>query len=321
MKWLAAAAFLALAACDSGQRSNEAPAMDMAVAAAPPAPAMEQAASRSVANAAGGVAKIVDEDQAAGGGGGGDPAIPSEARQIAYTYQYGFAVPTGNLEGLFNAHKAACESAGPAKCYIVNSNISGLGQDSASGYVQLKASADWINSFKAGLDKSLEPFGATLDSSNTSAEDLTTQIIDTSATLNSRKTLRERLQKLLAERPGKLSELLDIERELARVQQEIDSTESILAAMKLRVAMSDVTFNYQPKYTAASQSIWRPLGAAVDNFLPNLIESVAGILNFISGMLIWLILLGLVILLFLARRGRRSKRAPPTAAAPPPPAV
>jgi hypothetical protein len=32
--------------------------------------------------------------------------------------------------------------------------------------------------------------------------------------------------------------------------------------MRLRVAMSSLTLNYSAKYTAVSQSIWRPLGDA-----------------------------------------------------------
>ena len=79
--------------------------------------------------------------------------------------------------------------------------------------------------------------------------------------------MRDRLQELLRDRPGRLSDLLEIERELARVQAEIDSRESIMAALKLRVAMSTMTLNYQPKYTAASESIWRPLGDAFSQLL------------------------------------------------------
>ena len=97
---------------------------------------------------------------------------------------------------------------------------------------------------------------------------------------------------LLRDRPGRLSDLLEIEREMARVQAEIDSRESIMAALKLRVAMSTITLNYQPKYTAASESIWRPLGDAFSNFLPNLAESLAAIVLFIGSFLPVLIFLG-----------------------------
>lgn len=75
--------------------------------------------------------------------GGGQPAAPP-GQMMAYTYSWGFQVPTGNMEGLLNAHKKLCEDAGPAKCYVVNSGISGLGQEYASGSLYLRATEDWV---------------------------------------------------------------------------------------------------------------------------------------------------------------------------------
>ncbi|MEZ5938904.1 MAG: DUF4349 domain-containing protein [Hyphomonadaceae bacterium] len=306
--WIAAAA-LALAACDGGG-GRYAPSEDAAFA--PDAVMEESGFSAPAAAPMPARAKLVEVDQTGGGGPSpqtGEPDVPADSRQLAYTYNYGFAVPTGQLEALFNAQRAACDNAGPANCYVVGSNIYGLGQETASGYIQLKASKAWVDAFKAGLDKSLEPFGATLDSSNSTAEDLTAQIIDTSATLTSAKTLRERLQKLLAERPGKLSDLLEIERELARVQQQIDSTESILAAMKLRVAMSTVTLNYSPKYSAVSESVWRPLGDAFANFVPNVARSLADLVEWLSQVLLGLAVLAVIAWLLIPRILRRIRKA------------
>jgi hypothetical protein len=314
-------ALVALSAC--GQSNNsDGYARGEASMASPPsppppppmaAPAPEMAAMKVAADSMT-RERTIDQEQQGGGGpqqNGQPPVDPNAARQIAYTYFYGFRVPTGNMEGLLNAHKAACEQAGVAKCYVVNSNISGLGEDSANGQLVIKGSREWIDSFKASMEDSLKKFGAELDSNNSSAEDLTVQILDTSARLNSTKTLRDRLQALLKDRPGRLSDLLDIERELARVQAEIDSTESILAAMKLRVSMSTLTLNYQAKYSAVSESIWRPLGDAFSGFLPNVVASLAGIVEFISSVLLWLVLGGAVIWLVLWRwrRGRAKKRA------------
>jgi hypothetical protein len=249
-------------------------------------------------------------------GGGGQPAAPP-GQMMAYTYSWGFQVPTGNMEGLLNAHKKLCEDAGPAKCYVVNSGISGLGQEYASGNLYLRAAEDWVRSFEGGVESGLKPFDATLDSNSRSGEDLTTQIVDGEARLNSLKTMRDRLVELLRDRPGRLSDLLEIEREMARVQAEIDSRESIMAALKLRVAMSTITLNYQPKYTAASESIWRPLGDAFSAFLPNFAQSLAAIVLFIGGFLPVLIFLAvavwlLVLLLRWFGRRRKRKAAPGT---------
>jgi glycine cleavage system regulatory protein len=241
------------------------------------------------------------------------------AQQIAYTYEYTFAVPSPRMQELMDAQKAACQQAGPAKCYILSSSISGIGEDSASGQMQIKASADWIKDFQSALPNSLKGLGAKIDSTTTQAEDLTTQIIDITARLNSNKTLRDRLQALLKDRPGKLGDLLDIERELARVQGEIDATESVLAAMKLRVAMSTLTLSYRGEYSAVSESIWRPLGDAFKAILPNIVGSLAWIVEAVSSLLIWIVLLGGVVAFAWKPWRRRGKIARTMPVAPPGP--
>ncbi len=279
-----------------------------ATAPAPAAPPpMDMASADGVARER----QFMQQEQGGGGQPGQtEPGQAAPAQMIAYTYTYGFLVPPVRMEGLLNAHKAACESAGPATCYVVNSSISGLGQESSYGAMTLKATPAWVKQFQNGMEDSLEPFEATLDSDYESAEDLTVQIVDSEARLNSMKTMRDRLQELLRDRPGRLSDLLEIEREFARVQADIDSHESILAAMKLRVAMSTLTLNYQPKYTAASESIWRPLGDAFRNFVPNFAGTLANIVEFIGEILPVLIFLAVALWLVVALvrwLGRRRK--------------
>ena len=293
-----------------------------APAPAAPPPPMDMASADGFAREQ----KFVQQEQDQGGQPGQtEPGQAAPAQLIAYTYNYGFLVPPVKMEGLLNAHKAACESAGPAICYVVNSSISGLGQESSYGNMTLKATPAWVKQFQNGMEDSLKPFEATLDSSNESAEDLTVQIIDGEARLNSMKTMRDRLQELLRDRPGRLSDLLEIEREFARVQADIDSRESVLAAMRLRVAMSTMTLNYQPKYSAASESIWRPLSDAFGNFVPNFASTLAAIVEFIGEMLPVVIFLAVIIwlLVTLVRwvgRRRRRTAAPVAAGTRPAPA-
>jgi hypothetical protein len=246
-----------------------------------------------------------------------EPTGQVQGRSIAYTYSFGFGVPTSKMEGLLEAHRKACETAGAGTCFVVSSAISGLGQDYASARLELKAAPDWVARFRTGLQDGLSPFGAVLDSSETSSEDLTVQIIDTSVRLETNRSLRNRLQALLRDRPGKLADLLEIERELARVQGEIDSTESILTAMRSRVSMSSITLAYQPRYSPVSGSVWRPLGDAVSGVIPGLVGSLAAIVTFVSWAAPWVIALGLVF--WLAWRGwgvvrRRTRRVPSSSA-------
>ncbi|HEY7798801.1 MAG TPA: hypothetical protein VIA80_08570, partial [Hyphomonadaceae bacterium] len=111
--------------------------------AAPPPPAEMSLSSDAPSDGFARERQIIQQEQ----GGGGQPAAPP-GQMMAYTYSWGFQVPTGNMEGLLNAHKKLCEDAGPAKCYVVNSGISGLGQEYASGSLYLRATEDWVRSFE-----------------------------------------------------------------------------------------------------------------------------------------------------------------------------
>src|SRR5690606_8540810 len=107
------------------------------------------------------------------------------------------------------------------------------------------------------------------------------------------------------------SDLLEIEREFARVQAEIDSSESILAQMKLRVAMSVMTLNYTASYPPGSESVWRPVGDAFGAFEARFAGAFAAIVRFVAEILPVVIIGGLVIWgglwLFRWRAGRRKK--------------
>jgi hypothetical protein len=288
---------------------------------AAPAPAMEFARSLDSAAVGGSVnfntpsqIQIIQEQ---GGGGGGQPAPPGA--MMAYTYGWNFAVPTGNMEDLLNAHKKACEDAGPAKCYVTSSNIEGIGEEQSSAYLSMRATEDWVRSFEGSVKDGLKPFGASVYSNNRSAEDLTTEIVDIDARLKSQIATRDSLQEMLRNRPGRLSDLLEIQRELANVQGNIDSQQSIVSALKLRVSMSVVNFSYRPEYEAVSESIWRPLADAFGAFAPNFAETLANMVEWLGSALPVIILLAVAVLvlwILLRRWGRRGKRKAPAAVAP-----
>ncbi len=314
---LAAVLALTLTACGQGgdQPGADGYAREESMAAfapmpmAPPPPPVEYA--KSMDSASGGAPdinrQIIQPDP--NGPGGGQPA---GQRLIAYTYNYGFKVPATGMQGLLDAHKKQCEDAGPAKCYVVNSSISGLGGEQSYGQMTVRGSADWVRTFRAGMVDGLKPFNATLDSNSDSAEDLTVNIVDSEARLRSLKTMRDRLEQLLRDRPGKLGDLLEIEREFARVQGEIDSSESILAQMKLRVAMSVVSLGYTASFPPGSESVWRPVGDAFGGFEGSFAAAFAGIVRFIAEILPVLIFGGLVIFAgFMVLRWRGSRRKKP----------
>lgn len=274
-----ASSLVLLAAC--GEQGSE----SMDYSAAPPAPVTEMAES----DYDGGAMNRVQSESKQAAGAEANSDLPQRAgRFLAYTYNRTISVPSEQLKSLIDTHAQLCMDAGPTNCLVTNSNVNGLGTEYARGYLSLKAAPDWALPFLDGLPDALEPDNASVTSSSTSAVDLTSQIIDTDAQLKAQKTLRDRLQSLLENRDGDLSELLSVERELARVQGQIDSYEANLASLRKRVSMSDIYLNYEARVSPVSRSVWRPLARAFDDFFSNVAQALASIVRLLPFLLVWL---------------------------------
>ncbi len=73
------------------------------------------------------------------------------------------------------------------------------------------------------------------------AEDVGEEFVDVNARMDNARRLERRLIDLLATRTGKLKDVLDVERELARVREEIDRYEGRIRYLKAHTAMSTLS--------------------------------------------------------------------------------
>lgn len=269
----------------------------------PPAPAGEQVAQ-------------APQQTPPGNGGTNSPVL-----YLAYAYQVSFELPADHLSDVVNAHVQACQAAGPRLCQLVGSGVSGDPQSYMQGTVSIRAEPNWLRTFMASLDRQADAAGGRVTGRNVSSEDLTRQIVDTEAHLRAQTALRDRLQRLLESRPGRLSDLLDVERELARVQGEIDATQSNLAVMRTRVSMSELTLTYQSAPRSVGSDTFKPLRDAFAGFIGIVVVGFAAIITIIAGLIPFAVVIIPVIwglLVWRRRRGGRffNRKTPP----PPPPA-
>lgn len=236
------------------------------------------------------------------------PAGPAPVLYLAYSYALGLEIPSQRLAGVMDRHVQSCQAAGPRLCQLVGSNRTGDPDSYMEGYVSLRGEPNWLNNFKAGMAQQADDAGGRLVSENTTSEDLTRQIVDTEARLRAQTALRDRLQELLRSRPGRLADLLEVERELARVQGEIDAVQSALAVMRTRVSMSELTLTYRSSPRAAGSNTFEPLRQAFANFLGIIVAGFAAIITIIAALIpfaIVLIPLGWLLLRWRKSRGGR----------------
>jgi len=234
---------------------------------------------------------------------------PSSQSFLAYRYNYGFSLPAKNVASTAKSHADICLKAGPDKCQVLNSSTSSYNEDNVSANLSLRAEPSWLETFKSQMQSSVEAAKGKMTNNSVSAQDLTRQILDTDARLKAQTTLRDRLQSLLATRNAELKDLLALERELARVQGQIESATTTLAVLRKRVSMSVVDINYQSQSVAVSQSALSPIGRALKNFVGQFAYGLSSVIDFFANILPWLIF---VILpgLWLLRRWWRGRKAP-----------
>ncbi len=125
---------------------------------------------------------------------------------------------------------------------IENSQLTRSGGINASGSTVFKVSPKNL----AAILIEIKGLG-TLQSETLKSDDVTGQYVDIEARLGNWRMVRDRLSKLLDEKPSKVEDVLNIERELARVTGEIESAEGQLKYLSQVTDMATVTVNYYVK--------------------------------------------------------------------------
>lgn len=233
---------------------------------------------------------------------------------LAYSHNYGLRLPARALAEVHREHQEACAAAGGNVCRVINATINDPDGERPSGSLDIRARPDWIESFRAGLAGDVSEAGGNIQSQNTSVDDLTTQIVDGEARLRAQTALRDRLQTLLETNDGPMADILAVERELSRVQADIDARASVIAALRTRVETSRLTLHYQPIISQTSPVRFNPIMEALEDFTDTLSEGVASVILFVAMILPWLLLAIPAIFLirwFLVRRKRKKAAATP----------
>lgn len=243
--------------------------------------------------------------------------VAAGAPMMAYAYSYRLRLPPRRVDELRRRHETACVKAGYRVCQVVSTFVTGQGEDEVQGQLILRAAPTWLRGVRDGLEGEAKDLGGKVTSSEVTSEDLSREIVDTTAQLRAKTTLRDRLQALLASRPGKVGDLLEVERELARVQGEIDSTQSQLAVMQARVATSELTLRYESQAVLGRASAWSPLADAFTDFLAISAASLAGLVRLLAWLAPWALIGGGLLWVFRKRlpklRWPFRRKAPPAA--------
>ena len=174
--------------------------------------------------------------------------------------------------------------------YIEKLDAKAQSGDSRSLSVALRVPAKELD----GLLADLRRLGHVEEESK-SNEEVSAEYVDLQARLKVAQATERRLVELLGTRAGRLEDVLDVERELARVRSEVESMQGQSALMLHRVSYATVQVELSEEYHQKLQS--QSMGAKLRNAL---LAGVQNLLDGIVALLIFLLNYGLSILFWLA---------------------
>lgn len=263
--WLLITFFLALAGC--GERSAELASSPMTSArmAAPGAPPAPMAMDKSVVEAAPNDAGV---------------ALEAAPKYMAERQFWVFELPEKAIEARWQAHVALCQN----DCEVLNAALNKSSHMPVSASLQLRVG-------RASAGKLFQAMnGQDVTERRVEREDKTLQVVDVEARLKNLGDLRDRLRNLLANRSGALKDVLETERELARVQGELDSMSAQRKALANETEKIMLFAEYRPEPSIGETGALQPLTDAWRGAGRAFAESLGAALLFIVQALPWLVI-------------------------------
>jgi hypothetical protein len=173
-----------------------------------------------------------------GTAGAGEPSpevpLPGQAQAGSMLIRSGQAVvEVDSLQAGIARVRRLAEAAG---ALVANTSVRAGREQQRSASLELRIPSDRFDSVVNGL----APIGR-VESVNISAQDVGEEFVDLTARLANARRLEARLIELLANRTGRLTDVLSVERELARVREQIERYEGRLRYLQSRVSVSSLT--------------------------------------------------------------------------------
>jgi hypothetical protein len=158
--------------------------------------------------------------------------------------------------------------------FVGNSSIQSGREQLRQATLEIKVPAARFDELTGGL-----PALGRVEFVNVSAEDVGEEFVDLTARVTNSRRLEERLIDLLGSRTGRLQDVLAVERELARVREEIERQEGRLRYLKSRVSLSTLSVTlHEPPPLVADHPGWNPLWEAMRQAWRNFVALLAGLI-------------------------------------------
>jgi hypothetical protein len=213
------------------------------------------------------------------------PPPGTVGRFIAVTHR--FVVETSESE-LSKDWESVLKLCGRLDCEVLSSSItSKTASAPPKGEISLRIAPGNLDKLFNALNQL-----ATIMEHTTESADKTAEVVDTDAKLKNKTEFRDRLRGMLAKSPGGVKEAIEVERELANVQAEIDSLATTQKSLQNQTRTGAL---------APIANAWEESGYVVA-------QSLGSLITFVMAVIPWLVLIIPAIWIILKLLSRRSRR-------------
>lgn len=170
----------------------------------------------------------------------------------------------------------------------ISNDASGKDYNSSFRNLTIRIPNQHFDTFISEISQGVKHF----DTKEISQQDVTEEYVDVESRMKAKKKLEERYLQLLS-KANKVSEMLEIEKQLAEIREEIEAKEGQLKYLQNRVALSTITiemYTSNPSESGATVSyggkIWNSIKSGfneLSNFVLSLISIWPLILIFVLG--------------------------------------
>ena len=220
-------------------------------------------------------------------------------RYVAMRHHIVVESSSADLEANFNRVTEQCLK---LKCQIMTAEINrDLQYGMPNAHLAMRLPPEAFEKFFAGLAKTTQVVQHRRES-----EDKTNQVIDADAHIKNLTELRNRLRAMLANHTANITDLIEIERQLADTQAQLDTIMGTRKLLALETEMIEMDIAFQSQSKMTESGFFAPIFEAWHNAGHLLMNSFAGLISFVAVIIPWLIIV-LPSGVFLRRVYRRYK--------------
>jgi hypothetical protein len=207
----------------------------------------------------------------------------SVKKYIALRHHLQIETPSEQMQASFDAAVKHCEA---LNCELLSANYNKeTPYNPPSASLSARVPPRNVEIFLSGLVKNGEVLQHGRDS-----EDKTSQVVDTDARIKNLTELRDRLRLMLMDKSAKFKDIIDVERELANTQSQLDALSSMRKVLSQETDLVAVNINFSAAQGITEQGFFAPVARAFKNAGSVMMESFGVVITFVMGAIPWLLI-------------------------------